>query len=719
MRKLKAQSHLTARHYLLIAKEARYLGLPIFLEWMTEDLLTEFPRESDPAGFIKAAIAILTYMGPNCPLSPIKVIQLYNAVVTLGMADHIPLPNHAWTMIFEAAIKHPEACRFTLDSFVDAFFAYQLASGRFTFSLINLANMVTIELLMRGKEEYPQAMAVFQKMVKHDLIPGLEPKLLEGGSFKVVVARSIIRGYLRTGTFAKAINLMNMILRDSRWAFAEDTTQEDLQYTGDLAIEVLNSTLQAALKTEVLLCRNMIQLLVPTDPSPVRHTPFSVGVPDATVLAFYDACRDHGLYNEAATLYVRLQSQFVRQRHVYPPPRGNAIYWLFDYFADPGLTIPPDGEPQRYRGYTFMATTILNGIIKFNLTVPVLDRPKILAIAAGRGFLYHTRTLYEMWTDASDPDHQYVQGSPQIVVPMAKLFVKTQEFYDKNKETAPADTKVKGMEDGWEFATKVVDTYIDSLKPMAKAPQANLNAMARALITLDRIPEAIAALYITMRRMDIPDTMDINVALLAVAKYSVRKAIETLEYMITRGLTPTASTFSMLIHRAVKSGERHYIPALVARASELGLGELTPKGLATLAQHELSPVASSRDEESHKKKVELVFEMVKTVMDYPSTLPRRFDQGKDHMLSVRMGERYVHRALEIGDGKLAVELWRVLLKDRVRWTEASASELRRAIAEAVAAQGRDGRLKSGETRALISELGFGTWPLENKNGCRS
>jgi hypothetical protein len=74
-----------------------------------------------------------------------------------------------------------------------------------------------------------------------------------------------------------------------------------------------------------------------------------------------------------------------------------------------------------------------------------------------------------------------------------------------------------------------------------------------------------------------------------------------------------------------------------------------------------------------------------------------------------MGEEYVRRAVRMGEGRLAAEFWRMLVKDRMPWTTEESIGLRRAIAEAVAAQGRDGRLRAREMQALVGELGFGTW----------
>jgi hypothetical protein len=105
-----------------------------------------------------------------------------------------------------------------------------------------------------------------------------------------------------------------------------------------------------------------------------------------------------------------------------------------------------------------------------------------------------------------------------------------------------------------------------------------------------------------------------------------------LEYMIKKGLTPTASTFSALIHSAVKQGEKDMVTSLVDRAKQLGLGELTPKGLATLVQanflsdSEFDPAEKPRT----PQQVELVLTLIETVMQYPSDLTRRFDHGKDH-----------------------------------------------------------------------------------------
>ncbi|KIJ26668.1 hypothetical protein M422DRAFT_38125 [Sphaerobolus stellatus SS14] len=706
MRRLQAQKHLTARHYIVIAKEARHLQFRQYMEWLAEDLLNHFPRDADTAGYIKAVIALLTYMGDECPISPMNILKLYNSVVVLGMAEQLPLPNLSWIAIYDAAILHPDACRFTLPSLLDACFAHQVSS-KFTFALINLAHRILLELLLRANGDYKVVAETFQKMMKHEIIAGLDTKVVEPGSFKIIIARSLIRGYLTTGTFTKAIDLMKTILLDGRWGKGKDTTPEDLQMTGDLALEVLRTTLQRPTAIEeVKRCFNMLQLLIPASPKAELKATFSVDVPDDTVLLFYDACCRLGMHEEAATLFVHLSSKYIRDKHVYPAPHGHAMYWLFDYFADPGLSTPASGT-QRYRGYLYMGRKILDHLVDFDVPVPIIDRPRILSIAARRGLAFHARKLYERWTDESDPDADLVRGSAHMLLPMVKLFLKRQAFYDNNVK-AGTEERVQGISDGRAFATHMVDTFMESHKPLGSCSQVNLNGLARALLVLDRVPEAVAALHIVMRRFDIPDIKDINVLLLTIAQYSVEKAMEMVEYMIGRGVKPSASTFSALIHAALKGGEEYLVPRLVSRARELGFGVLTPKGIATLVQARFLSDAETGHIETTRtpQQVELVRTLIQSVMDYPSDLNRRFDHGKDHLLSVKMGEQYVRRAVELGEGRIAVEFWRILLRDRTPWTTGGSVSLRRGIAEAVTAQGRDGRLMEREVQALVRELGM-------------
>ena len=718
--------------YLQLAREARMNHLQHVMDLLADDLLCHFPRDSDPGGFSKAAIAVLSHATPNCPLTHRRTLELFNALTALDLPQHIVLTPRAWDRLFSAAISHPDLCSFSLESM--ALMLLSQPPERAQARSIWLTYRIVIEILMKGEGSFPQALVVFQQLIHLGRVPNLAQQLAhdEGGSFKIIIANTLVRACLEYNWYIKAADFIMELLRDPRWSQAQGTSVEDIQATSLLALEVLHVLVRSPTRQEVQTCHKLILAILSQSLS-LHQASRPVKIPDADIMAFYETCYDYKLVGYAASIYVKLQSPSIRQHHYYPPPRNSALFWLFDHFADPGVSPAAGSTLYSYKGYIRMARIILNDIIYHGIPVPVVDRPRFIAIAAARGFGFYARQLWEMYTVESDPNRDVVRGNAQMLIPIVKLFRKLQEAWDRgpglatnqdlkrpgaklkkdinttetsNPHKAALYAKKSVLPDAWRFANHVLNSYIVTKLPLAMASQEDLNALARAHLILDHVSEGVEALSVVMERGDIPDVKDINVALVAIARYSPRHAARMLEQMVTRGVGPSASGYSALLHAALKTQDFRLVDILISRARNLGHGALTPKAIAALVQATIKFKCTKNEKERSRQKsnLKVVTEAIEMMVMKGSSTYRRNDHGKDHVLSVKMGQRCIGAALMAMEPELAMRIWRLLVKDRVLWDDKESQSTRTAVGKCIRDRWKHGQLHEEEARGMLDEL---------------
>ncbi|GJJ13319.1 hypothetical protein Clacol_007571 [Clathrus columnatus] len=695
--------------YVILAREFNIMTQQTLMGYLAEDLLAYFPREHDPEGFSQALATVLNNAVPSL-IPPSQTLALYNAFSAVDCVDLPDLKLEVWRGVFNAAILYPDDCTFTLQTLGLAFLKQAQRTGSFSLKVPQFLSDLILEMLMQGEDMYNQALAVFKPFVLNQLLPGMND-ILEGSSFKFAIARTLILGHLLAHDYVTSVELVIRLLKDPRWFDPRSMMDKDCTNVGLLSLEVLHTVIREPVEKELECCLRLVKAFVPSGkPSWRGWEP--VDIPDGDILALYDLCFHYRRINDAADLYAHFHSSYIRQRRYYPPPRGPSLFWLFEHYADPGLTIG-EGDPAPLKGHLRMAKNILRDIVVRNTPVPIHDRRKFITVCANRGFAFYTRYFYELWTKKSDLDRNVVCGSAQMLVPVVKLFGKLQKVWDKSleKNKSPDEMarrlmneKRSVLPEAWRFANHVVQQYLETKVPLNKASQQDINALARAYLILDRIPEAIQMLFIIMDRGDIPDHKDINIALLAISIYSVPVAVRMLEYMITMGVMPSPSGFSALIHEAYKQGQEDIARKLVARAREIGYSQLTTKGLAGIVQFRLPHSMNQNMQGQHQtRRLKTLEEMLDAVIRYSTSneLEEKRDHGKQHILSVSMGERYVTAALACRKPKMAVKFWRLLVKNRTSWNDPESEKLRHLIGTEL----RKSKLYQDEINRLLEELG--------------
>lgn len=728
---------LSVEAYLQLAKEAQINHLQQVMDMLAMDLLCHFPRNSDPEGFSRAAVAILSHATSNCAITPQRTLELFNALTALDVDQRSSLTPKAWDRIYSAAISHPELCGFSLHSIALMLLSQQAEQSNANYTW--LTYQIIVQILMRGQDSFSQALTVFQQLVHLGHVPKLAQQLAqdEGGSFRIMIASTLVRGCLEVNWYIRAAELIMELLQNPRWLQAQDTSADEIRATALLGLEVLHVLVRSPTRQEIRTCCKLILALL-SPSAPPHNTSHLVEIPHADILAFYEACYDYKLVGHAASVYVHLQSSSIRQRHYYPPPRNSALFWLFDHFADPGMSLEVGSARSPHKGYIRMARIILSDIIYRGIPVPIADRPRFIAIAAGRGFGFYARQLWEMYTVETDINRDVVRGNAQLLVPVVKLFRKLQEAWDSsvngatkqvndhadihvestntddniitrsnNPPKAAFHAKKSVLPDAWRFANHVLNSYIATKMPLAMASQEDLNALARAHLILDHVSEGVEALSIVMERGDIPDAKDINVALGAIARYSPRHAVRMLERMIKRGVQPSASAFSATLHAALQTEDIRLVNILIIRARQLGHGALTPRAIAALVQA-ITAFKYTEDEAERawqKSNLQVVVEIMEKIMKTPSTGRRNKDHGKDHVLSVKMGQKCVGAALTASEPAVAMSFWRLLIKDRVWWEDHESRSTRTSIGRCIMDRWKQGHLHDEEAKVMLQELG--------------
>lgn len=419
----------------------------------------------------------------------------------------------------------------------------------------------------------------------------------------------------------------------------------------------------------------------------VRHNS-DVVIPEPTIWLFYNRARLHRDGVSAEMFYRCTQTLQPPLRARYPSPRGPTFTWLMNYLLEE-------------RHNVHLARSLAKQLVQFPVPIPPYERATLVSMVAKNGFAESARALWQRY--AVGKDRGLVVGNAAAMVRVVSLFAslvsRTQEKLevlrttnDTGRQDAIIEMEAK-LADMSQFAQTVLLAFHKSKEPLDKAAHRDLNALARGYFLLGRMRQGLLPYRALLRRKEIPDLYDINVALSAISRHSPRMAANLVERMLETGLHPDAVTFGTVMHQALVQGDLELAGTLVKWAHEYGLEALSAKTMAALILASVSDRAESA--ETLEANLRHVWEIVQGT-------PR-----SSVVHTPNIGECCIRASLHVGNAQMAFDFWDVLVRWKAEWDDHEQIQLRRSIGRMVRQRVQEGLLVADRGREMLKALGLG------------
>ncbi|KAI6114356.1 hypothetical protein F5141DRAFT_1106089 [Pisolithus sp. B1] len=365
----------------------------------------------------------------------------------------------------------------------------------------------------------------------------------------------------------------------------------------------------------------------------------------------------------------------------YPSPRGTTFTWLMNYLLEEKHNI-------------HLARSLAKQLVQFPVPIPPQERATLVSMVAKNGFAESARALWQRY--AVGKDSGLVVGNAAAMVRVVSLFAslvsRTQEKLEMLRTTNDTEQQ-NAILTCRSFAQTVLLAFHKSKEPLDKAAHRDLNALARGYFLLGRMRQGLLPYRALLRRKEIPDLYDINVALSAISRHSPRMAANLVERMLETGLHPDAVTFGTVMHQALVQGDLELAGTLVKWAHEYGLKALSAKTMAALILASVSDRAESA--EALEANLRHVWEIVQGT-------PR-----SSVVHTPNIGECCIRASLHVGNVQMAFDFWDELVRWKAEWGDHEQIQLRRSIGRMVEQRVQEGSLVTERGTEMLRALGLG------------
>ncbi|EIW80913.1 hypothetical protein CONPUDRAFT_103928 [Coniophora puteana RWD-64-598 SS2] len=442
-----------------------------------------------------------------------------------------------------------------------------------------------------------------------------------------------------------------------------------------LCCETLYSALNANSSPLLDLC---VDLLVLLDVRDITWT-----IPRGLLRLFYNRAYEQDSHTAAERMYRHTQDPDVLDCVAYPPPSGRALTWLMRYLAVSSQN-------------THLARQLAKQVLDDGEPIPPPDRAIFISCAAVRGLASQARALWERY--ATGNDRQLVTGNGRTMLRMVSLFqalvsrAKSKAGYfgqGEQDDAAQSKEEEEGKaEDYSRFLSRVLDEFEECHRPLQDAEHFNLTSIARACILVGRIKEGLAAFKMLLARKEIPDQVDINVGLSAMAQHSPRDAAQVVEEMLKRGMYPDAVTYGTILHHALIHDDTQLAHALLSQMREQSQ-ELSSKTVTSLIHASMQ----SKDGSASSKP------NIRRAWDIISTLDRT-----KHGVPPSVGKHCADAALQADDPEMAFKFWEAVMREKVEWDDRKHVLLRTSIARVLRRHCEAERISRSRVEMMLARM---------------
>lgn len=503
------------------------------------------------------------------------------------------------------------------------------------------------KLVSMGLHE--QAVDAFQPLVDLGFIPveSVQRASTSSEDFKMIISMTLIRAGIYWKQHTLAMGILEGLLSTHG---SPDVPSH--QAVVDGTIDVLYSCLESPTPSELIGCGRLI-----------REVHYHSPVPDSVIRQFYNSASDQRFGEAARDLYTFTQRPDILEQHRYPPPQGAAVLFLMQTLTK------GSGAVQFARA---LATEAADG----NVLLPVYERARFIAIAASSGFAKPARILWTRYS--AGKDRLVVLGNAALMIRMVSLFTrlaqdtdaKVQERVASGEEQSDDASLRESAKDFAQFADHVLAEYTRIHEPLNAAPHLHLTSIARAHFILGNGADGLKMFKILMDRREIPDLVDINVAMTYLAEHSPRSAAKMIERMIESGLHPDAITFGTVIHHAIVHDDVELVTEMLKQARSLPNTELTFKSVNALIRAAVLSVDGVTLVDQ-KERLRGALNIIKSLLD------------AKFVSTPHTGKYMVYASLRLQEPRIAYEFWKLLLKDTTEWDDHEQIYIRQLICRMV------------------------------------
>jgi len=537
-------------------------------------------------------------------------------------------------------------------------------------------------LVLREKES---ALALFRVLTENHHIPAEafqrenQARSTTKQDFGTIIRRVLVRACLHWGWHNLAVKLMTAMIETWNAETQPEQSANDREGFISNMLDLLHTIVKSCTASHVQSCAILMCLLA-------RST--GVVIPESTIALFYYRAR---LFRDGASaemFYACTQSPKVIRMASYPPPSGITFVWLMNYLIEKKHNV-------------HLGRLLAKQLVEQPVPIPSNERGKLVAMVAKCGFAESARALWERY--AVEDCSAAVIGNAATMIRMVSLFAslvsRTRRQLEELERGTDADCKqtIQEMEakltDLSQFSEGVVLAFHKLKDPLDKATHYDLNALARGYFLLGRMKQGLLPYRALLRRKEIPDLYDINVALSAVSRYSPRMAAEMVDRMIGTGLHPDAVTFGTVMHQALVHGDLELTSTLVRQAEECGLEELSGKTMVALIRASVGDRVVTT--ESLESNLRHVWEIVQAT-------PRT-----SVVHTPDIGKCCVRACVQVGDADMAFGFWDRLVRWKAEWGDCEQVQLRRAIGQLVRRRIREGTVGAERGGEMLHALGLG------------
>ncbi|PFH53916.1 hypothetical protein AMATHDRAFT_72941 [Amanita thiersii Skay4041] len=406
-------------------------------------------------------------------------------------------------------------------------------------------------------------------------------------------------------------------------------------------------------------------------------------IPSGLVRHFYCCAAEQLLGEEAVAFYSFSRTPEILRQHRYPPPQGTALSWLMHHLTNMSKK-------------THISRLLATEVVEDNLHIPPQFRSRFISLTAFRGYSLLARKLWERYSVGKDKD--LVVGNPGLMVRMTSILahlIRRVKLSLQSSQGRNAEVEVEMLEHQLQdltlFQRRVLVEFRASNEPLTDAPHAVITSFARACFIVGDITEGFKLLKLILRRKEVPDMYDVNVALTALAEHDHRTAAQILERMLAKKIQPDVVSYATVMHYAQLRNDKEMVDKMIERIRVSNDTQLSLKSVASLIRATVD--FENEDTESTKQaKLQTAMEIIRTLT------PDKF------LRSQQIGKYLVAASLRANDGGMAYRFWRLLIRQSTEWEDREQVFQRRLIIQAVERQMKEGRIEKGAGKWMVTRL---------------
>lgn len=506
-----------------------------------------------------------------------------------------------------------------------------------------------------------KAMAIFHALVDSGHIPS--EAMVDSSSSQTleqIISMSLVKASLYWNWKDIAEDILERLL--------QPTSAPD-SFTVRHATDCLYTLLISPSPNDLHRCFNLIRLLHP-------HSP----VPDALVRQFYQCAVDINVPSVAEEMYDFSRESTVLDAHSYPAPRGRALTWLMTYLAE---------ESKK----AYLVRILASDVVQNDIPIPVDQRSNFISTIAERGLASPARALWERYSVGKDGS--IILGDSSLMLRMSSLFTNLAR-HKESKADSPEDDisymiEMRKVEELRSFVEHIIMKFKEHHEPWEDADHRAMTSYARACFIVGKNAEGFDIFKVLLKRLELPDLYDVNVALSAIAKQAPEAAGRMVGKMEKYGVRPDAVSIGTVLHHASTQRCKGVVEEMIHRVLAIPRIHSDVKAFGALVRAVVQP---EKDEtrETRVLKLQSAWELV-----------HQFTKKKT-LISTQLGNYLVSLAIEAQDASLAFKFWDALLKDSAEYDDERQRRQRNAIVVLTLAQNMRAEISGTDARMIINQI---------------